>query len=352
MRRGFTLVELVVALAVTSIVLAGLGSVFVLAARGAEASADDRGAAVASALHLMAADLRDAVRISAAAARDVSFEVADRNGDLANEVIRYTWSGTPGDPLVRTYNGVAANAAPALNDLALTYSTSARQRTTISGSVESAEVLLAGYSGSVSGVHTINITTGAGQAFAPLLPPHATAWKVTRLRIHMTRGGGNGNILGVQLRTYPAIGMLTSALIEEWSLPTSSMSNSGRWESFTVTAASGLNPSDMLMISILQRSGLLASTATIPYQTAGVADPDNLMLTALLGGVAGLTWATYPESSIYFEVYGTYSTPATTTAPVTLYDSIDIRATPPTTTRGRAAAPFATTVRFPIGAEP
>ena len=35
----------------------------------------------------------------------VEFTVADRDGDESPEFIRYAWSGTPGDPLTRQYNG-------------------------------------------------------------------------------------------------------------------------------------------------------------------------------------------------------------------------------------------------------
>ncbi|MCC6679096.1 MAG: prepilin-type N-terminal cleavage/methylation domain-containing protein [Phycisphaerales bacterium] len=352
MRRGFTLVELVVALAVMSIVMAGLGSVFVLAARGAEASSDDSGAASTAGLNAMAADLRDAVRISAASARDVTFEVADRNGDSAREVIRYAWSGTAGDALVRTCNGASADATGPLDAFSLAYATSTRQRSTTAGTVTSAETLLASYTGSVSGMQSVTATNTVGQVFAPLLPSQATAWRLTRLRVNMTRGGGSGNVLGIQLRSVPSTGMGGSSVLESWSLATSSMSNSGRYETFTVTSTFNYLPSTILAISLSQASGLLSSTAVIPYQASGVADPDNQMLTALVGGLGGLTWSSYPESSLQFEVYGTYTTPATTTSTVTIYDSIDIRATLKPGGRGRAAAPFATTIRFPIGAEP
>lgn len=352
MRRGFTLVELVVSLAVMSIILAGLGSVFVLAARGAEVSANDRAAASSAGLNLLAADLRDAVRISAAAARDVTFEVADRNSDAANEVIRYTWSGTPGDPLVRTYNAAPADITGPLADFGLAFTTSTRQRSAVSGTAESAETLLASYTGSISGTQTVSTTTSVGQAFSPLLPPQATAWRVTRIRVNLMRGSGNSNILGIQLRAVPTIGFGGSTTLEEWSLATSSLSNSGRYEQFTVTAASGLLPSTILGIVLYQRSGLLATTAVVPFQASGVADPDAYMATALLGGLGGLTWSNFSDAGIQFEVYGTYTTPATSTSTATLYDAVDIRATPSPGARGRAAQPFTTSVRFPIGAEP
>lgn len=350
-RHAFTLVELVVALAVTSIVMAGLGSVFVLAARGAEASADDQGSSTLAALHAMAAELQDAVRISQASATGVQFEVADRNGDSVNEVISYAWGGSPGNLLVRSYNGNSAGSVGALRDFRLAFETSSRTRTQVSGSTQSAETLLSSYTGAANGSYSVTTTQNVAQVFAPLIPPNATAWSVTRVRVFIMRGAGSGNVLGVQIRTVPGGTTPSSTVLEEWTLATSAMWSGGRWETFNSTLT-GLSPSDSLAIVLYQKSGLLSSTAVLSCQTSGIADPDAHQLTALLGGLGGLTWSTYPEASLHYEVYGTYTTPATTTSAVTVYDSAEIRASFQPGPRGRTIPDFATTVRLPIGAEP
>lgn len=352
-RRGFSLVELSIGLAITSILLAALGSVFVLAARGAEASADDRAAAATAALSAMAAELRDAVRITEAGPTAVTFQVADRTGDAVNEIIRYAWSGAGGDPLVRTVNGAPATAVAALDSLALSYATTTRTRTSTGPAVESAETLLASYTGAVGSTYSISSTNSLGQTFSAVIPPNATAWRITRLRLYLMRGTGNGNLLGIQLRTVPSGGSFaTSSLLEEWVLATSSLSNGGRWETFSPTSATGLAPSALLGVVLSQRSGLLSTTAVIPYQSAGVADPDATMGGALLGGLGGITWTLYPEASMQYEVYGAYSTPSRTTRTDTLYTAVAIRATTPASTKRSGPVDFATTVNFPVGAEP
>lgn len=105
-RRGYTLIEVVASVAATSILLAGMGSVVMVAARSTDEDALPMRQIEASlSLQEILADLEYAVSFSERTATAVAFTVADRNADTTAETIRYTWSGTPGDPLRRKYNG-------------------------------------------------------------------------------------------------------------------------------------------------------------------------------------------------------------------------------------------------------
>ena len=53
------------------------------------------------------ADLEFALAFSEKTDHALTFTVPDRDGDFISETIRYAWSGTPGDPLTRQYNGGA-----------------------------------------------------------------------------------------------------------------------------------------------------------------------------------------------------------------------------------------------------
>ncbi len=105
-RRGSTLIEMVASVAATSILLAGMGSVVMVAARSIDEDALPMRQMEASlSLQEILADLEYAVSFNERTATTVEFTVADRNADTAAETIRYTWSGAPGDPLRRKYNG-------------------------------------------------------------------------------------------------------------------------------------------------------------------------------------------------------------------------------------------------------
>ncbi|MEQ8770660.1 MAG: prepilin-type N-terminal cleavage/methylation domain-containing protein [Phycisphaerales bacterium] len=88
-RRGFSLIELVVSLGVSTVLLLSMGSVMVLAAR-AVPETDNRAARAieaARALELIADDLAYADRI--AVSSGVACEVADRTGDGNPETVRF-----------------------------------------------------------------------------------------------------------------------------------------------------------------------------------------------------------------------------------------------------------------------
>jgi prepilin-type N-terminal cleavage/methylation domain-containing protein len=113
-RRGFTLVEMVLSMAVMTILLGGIASAMILASRAMpdlatplKAMADGYYAA-----DQLAGELFAAQTITARSATSVTFTVADRNNDSIAETIRYSWGGA-GQPLTRQYNigtGTCANA--------------------------------------------------------------------------------------------------------------------------------------------------------------------------------------------------------------------------------------------------
>src|ERR1051325_4118910 len=105
--RGYTLIEMVLALGILAIILVAAESAVVLSAK---AIPDGRGPAAAAisgerAQDLMTSELMTAVGVTEQTANAITFTVPDRNGDSVAETIRYAWTGTAGDPLTRQYNG-------------------------------------------------------------------------------------------------------------------------------------------------------------------------------------------------------------------------------------------------------
>jgi hypothetical protein len=93
-----------------SILLVGLSSSLFIALRATETTATPTSSRIkaSEALLELQADLEFAQAFTEQSARAITFLVPDRNGDTRPETIRYAWSGTPGDPLTRQYNGGAA----------------------------------------------------------------------------------------------------------------------------------------------------------------------------------------------------------------------------------------------------
>lgn len=103
---GFSLVELVVATGITSILLVTMGSAIVLSSRAIPSSSTGTNTVTKAArvLELLTDELANASQFYERTPLSISFSVADQDEDIAPEKIRYAWSGTPGDPVTRQYN--------------------------------------------------------------------------------------------------------------------------------------------------------------------------------------------------------------------------------------------------------
>lgn len=109
-RSGFTVAELMVSMAVMVILMGGTTSALMLATRALPTgqSQPERIAEIVAVLDQMALDLRYAKSLVSDRPSQVTVTVADRNhGPAGDEVIRYGWAESDGDPLMYTYNGAA-----------------------------------------------------------------------------------------------------------------------------------------------------------------------------------------------------------------------------------------------------
>ncbi|MCC6286160.1 MAG: hypothetical protein IT439_12815 [Phycisphaerales bacterium] len=104
-----TLIELVVALAITSLVLAGVGAAVRLAA-GALPGRDDALAGLLRGQRFLDEfldSISTATGVESLGATGVSFTVPDRDEDGDEEELAYAWSSTSGEPVLLVVNGGA-----------------------------------------------------------------------------------------------------------------------------------------------------------------------------------------------------------------------------------------------------
>jgi prepilin-type N-terminal cleavage/methylation domain-containing protein len=105
---AFTLVELVLSVAIMAILMTGMGSAILIATHALpeEGGRLETAAEAIDVVDRIAADLSLATRFMCADPDVVRFSVPDRgHGAAGPESIRYAWSGAPGDPLTHRYNG-------------------------------------------------------------------------------------------------------------------------------------------------------------------------------------------------------------------------------------------------------
>jgi hypothetical protein len=259
--------------------------------------------ASARAADLLAADLFHATSITAATATELAFAVADRTGDGAPETIRYAWSGTPGDPLVRQVNG--GTAATVANDIReLQFGYDKRQVALPASYSDGAEVILASNDSQLN-VSTVTIDNDffAAQYFQPTLPANTTTWKVTRVRFRTRYHDWPWGQTKVQLRL--ANGALPGDfVIGERSMMEYNLSWDYQWEEFTFSTVSGLLPGNILCLVLTGSS----SSGTCEVQVQGVSGQGagRYYVSSANGGTS---WTARPGLNVNYYVYGTVSTP-------------------------------------------
>ena len=101
--RAVTLVEMVVAMALTTVVVGAAASVMFVASRALPSAGDGSVVATDAAMGLamFEAEAQTATDIGTRGDGFV-LRIPDRTGDLVPEVVQYRWGGNAGDPLTRT----------------------------------------------------------------------------------------------------------------------------------------------------------------------------------------------------------------------------------------------------------
>lgn len=323
--RGFTLIELTVSLALLSIILTALGSVVMLATRAAPSARSRIDTQARIAMDMIAVEIRDAVKVTTASARAFQFEVADRDSDSANETIRYTWTGTSGDPIMRSYKGAAAVAvSDGMSAVSFAYTTTTRSRAAATAATEGAEQLLAMYVGTTNGNMLVRNTTWPAQVFTPTLPSDAVSWRITKVLFLAKNGSGLLGTIGVQIRTADPLTQLpNSTVIDEQSILQVNLGSTSSWFTcnYTCSAIPAGTPG-----AIVWRSTLGSSPMVLPYVISGVPDAGASLPS---WGTGSSTWGgTLTDASVNYQVYGKVTRPGSTSNSITLVQTVTLSMTP------------------------
>jgi prepilin-type N-terminal cleavage/methylation domain-containing protein len=304
--RGFSLVELALAMAIGAVLLGVMGGALMLTTSAADSGADGAGSSLQAADvgAQIGAELAVATSMLVSTPNDLAFTVPDRNGDGTPERIEYTWSGTAGAPLMRNVNGGTPSAVIA-SVRSINLSRVARAPAV---AVESAERVLAQCdtaSGSSSMAVTVDETRAVAQYVRPVLPAGAVAWRVTRVRVYLSQLSGNSKVVNVYLRPAtaqltPGAGVLASATVTSGGAP-----SGGGWVEFALPA-SGLGATQGVCITM--EDTVDKGTFTVMGWQNGSNQPYNTHYVAGTGG-ASVTWGTPTDTKdLRFIVYGTVTT--------------------------------------------
>jgi len=303
-RRGHTLVEMVTALAVVSILMLGMASAMLVASWAVDPDSPLRNThAAAEAVARMAEELQFATDFTQRKAKNVTFTVADRDGDDSPETIRYAWSGTAGDPLTRQYNG--GTAVPFIDNVHHFYlkyifkSVTEQPATTRN---ESGEVLLASHTTADEPENfAVKENKWPGQYFKPTLPADAVSWAVTRVLFKARIHGAAKGIAGVQLRLPNASNLPSNVILEEIPMYEDRLTDGYLWQEFTFNNVTGLSPSRglCLVLGCIEKDSDLADVRYDEGEgPGGLLETDD----------AGASWSRDSEECLMYAVYGTVTT--------------------------------------------
>ncbi len=304
-RRGFSLLELVTALAISATLVGAMAVLIATSAsameRGVDGSALDR--AAGRALADLEIDLSEATRVFEQTPTSIWFEVPDRDEDGVPEHVRYTWSGVPGDPLLRSTNGgapgVVAENVRAFG-LALTERPGLKR-------AESEERLLASFTSHSGATSTaVGVTNAAwcAQVFRPSFAADVVAWKVTRVRFRARYSSNPDGTYAVALAPLDADRRSSTPLLASVNQRENVLGGTYQWVTVAFAACPELAPGQGVALRFSGVSGsdgqcevesLVSATPTMPF---------NAWMTASAN--SGASWTAYPQTrSLVYEVYGT-----------------------------------------------
>ncbi|MCX5654444.1 MAG: type II secretion system protein [Planctomycetota bacterium] len=341
MARAFSLVELVVTMVIVAILMAAIGSTIVLASRAIPNANNPTACTIEASMALdqLVAELEAAVYISEHSQTAVAFTVADRNADGLTERIRYAWSGTPGDPLTRQYNGGTAAAfilnvqqfslVPRIQSI-----TEAYPGTGVEDTFDS--LLVNKDSG--AGFSDLNAKPDQwlGQHFATSLPGGTMGWRPTRVRF-VVRKASSGTFSKVCLRPAGADLKPTSTVLQSQSMDAGTLPVGYAWTEFPFSGMDRVAPTNAQCLVVRYYSGTGNAATLQGCSGSGLVTSAD----------SGATWSYSGSSALRAQLYGKVTQPGPTQYAVTQYLTA-MRIVMKVTGVGRTAETIAQTLNQPV----
>lgn len=312
--RGYTLLEIVVALPVMAMLLLGLGSAVKIAAQAVPNGTTTPSATLSARelLDLITTDLTYATTINTdvtqpGAANQLQFNLAQSNGSLSTTCqVQYNWPGTAGTSFQRQFNG-QQTTLPNVQEFTLAYDKKAVALPTTYST--SATMLLFSSDGSgafSTNDNSITTTNWVGEYFQPVLASNVYSWNVTSASIYLkqTTGPPNG-INSIQIRT-AAGGVPTSTVLAQQSFPEGNLTGNYTYNSISFPPVPYQSPATGLCLVVACQNNSPSCLAQSYY---GATANSNCVSTTN----AGSSWQNASGQSLSYYIYGTVQTPNPTT---------------------------------------
>jgi len=318
--HGFTLTELIVSVSVMAVLMGGIASAMILASR---AIPDGRSALddVVEAYHAaeqIAGELYCAQSFTVRTPTAVEFTVADRDDDASAETVRYEWSGTPGDPLTRRYNGaLAVDAVSDVYEFDLTYGVQTlSKRTTEVTTTWTEDAPIASFNGwsGVTGTnldHLVNAVGWDSEYFEITPPAGATELKITRAQVMLKRSATIPGALFVGIHRSLADGSYEPAVNPIGTLATiagTNLTTMTLWTSVTFGDVTITDPARTDYCLVIKGTGATPAYLRYMYNKSAPADATFLLWTIDSGASWEPADRDLNKQDLVFNVYGSFGT--------------------------------------------
>ena len=335
-RHAFTLVEMVVTMGILALVMGAMTSIMMFTAKAmptsfdADVRTDSDERTLREALWLLA----DAKGFLTRNAGEVAFKTPDLDYDGSDDTSQLTFSGTSGDPLMMGLNGTQQTL---IDDVAgVTFDVAVRERTmtAVSGTYETAEMLIDGWPGPMTALRECSITKSLAMRLHPQLPHDATQFRITRAQYFVKPVSGKTCNVRMSIVDATGAGQPDPARVRTTASTThTGLLSSGQWVSQAFA-------SNMYWYAATERPFLLGDTAdnfaefllgietTAPHAgyTAYVYEADE---PATISPTAAMVFEVYAVVRRPATVTSTYSAAAVLHVSVVRTDGVVIRASVP-----------------------
>jgi type II secretory pathway pseudopilin PulG len=213
-RRGFTMVELVVSLGISTAVMLGVVALLGLSSSAIPKPGGVQETAIdgADLLARISADVASATQVSALNGRTLSVVVPDRTGDNLDETIVYSWGGSAGDPVTRVVNGTLSGELLDSADL-LDFSYTTKTTAIVTRQTKSVGATQILQSNRVDWPKFEELKfTDATAAITPTLAAGDVSWTLDSVVLFFAKSASSDQVVTVQLRGCDALGVPTASV--------------------------------------------------------------------------------------------------------------------------------------------
>ncbi len=307
LRPAYTLIEMVLSMAITTVLIGGMASSLVIASRAADPSADPAARTVRArqAIDQITADLTHATALTAQSSSSVTFCVPDRDGNGTIETISYDWSLGNGDILTRDYNGTGA--ATILDNVDFFSLAWVARPNVVPQLVEYDGEDLFEYDSPLGGLtsnYYVSSTEWRAQYFKPDLPTNTISWGVETVELVVDRVNSGRTVL-FEIRSATPRQSPTSTVLGVVSASSTSLPVITSWVQVNFSGVTGLDPGSGACLVVRQASG--TAGAEIRVHSSGLNMPRHSHFMTSID--SGATWTAPGHTlDLLIKVTGAYTT--------------------------------------------